>query len=303
MFQEENMLQRLDLLTVLFVVVAVLGLPWRNAEAQTMQEYTSTPAFQGDESPEQALGSGEAASPHERMRRRARELGEKAEQQVSDLAEYASGMLEDLAEPRAQGWFVFGIGTLIGIVSLMGGWTIIQSLLIPFAPVWGLLTGGVTAFCLIESFYTNRPTWFRVTLFAVGVTAGLGLYLFAALRARPVAIFLVVLSPFLIFAAFFFDYNTVLGVIAFVLGFLAGFAAMLHVRPLAIFSTALLGAGVLMACWGLLGKLLGEKTPFLVDSFAWLCGAPLMLLLALGMLTFIGLNFQFTTGPKGTLSE
>jgi len=213
-------------------------------------------------------------------------------------------MLQGLADPRVKGWTLFGLGALLTAIFMFWGWTVIQSLLIPFAPVWGLVTGGIMAFCTVQAFYLARPPWFKLTLVAVGIVFGVGLYLFAALRAKPVAAFLVILSPFLIMAAFIFDYNSVVGIAVFCGGFVAGFLAMVQVRPLAIVSTSMLGALAAVACYGLLSHLLTSvRVSFVRDSFEWLEANPLMLVILWGVLTFIGTNFQFTTGPRGALEE
>jgi len=269
------------------------------AHAQGLTEYTGSPAFQ---SPDQAK-EGEPDDAREKLKQEAARLSKEAQARVRSFADYSSEMLEGLADPPGKGWTLFGLCALLSLISLLWGWTLIQSLLIPFAPVWGLATGGITAFCIVQAFYTSRPPWFRLALLAVGIAMGLGLYLFAALRAKPIAAFLVVMSPFLIVAALTFDFDAKIGLAIFCCGFLAGFAGMVQVRPLAILSTSMLGAVGFLGCWGLLAHLLRDRAIFVQDSFAWLTGNPLMLILAWGVFTFLGTNFQFTTGPRGALEE
>jgi hypothetical protein len=252
------------------------------------------------DSPQRAA---EPEKPDELLKKGATDLRVAAEEQVQSFAEYANNLFESVTGRALLGWGSFAVAVLIGLVAMLFGWTLVQSLLVPFAPVWGLATGGVTAFCIVQAFYTGRPTWFRLVVLAVGVTTGLSLYLFSALRAKPVAAFLVIMSPFLILAAFLFPQQGVLGLVIFCAGVLAGFAAMIEVRPLAIISTSMLGAGAFMAAYGLLAHLVGEQDTFafLRDSFNWLIGRPGMLAIVWGVLTFIGANFQFGTGPRGTL--
>jgi hypothetical protein len=244
-------------------------------------------------------------SPEQRIKRGAAELRTTAEAKVGTFAAYANKLLENLTGSRPLAWTLMVVAVVVGLISLMYGWTLIQSLLIPLAPVWGVLTGGVTAFCVIEAFYTNTQAWFRVVLLTVGVALGLSLYLFSALRAKPVAAFLVVLSPFLILAMplFGLPQTQVVGLVLFCAGFLAGFAAMVEVRPLAILSTALFGSGCLMGVWGTLAHLLGKGFPFLIDSFTWTIGQPVMLILVWAVVGFVGVSYQFTTGPRGTLAD
>jgi hypothetical protein len=244
-------------------------------------------------------------SPEQRIKRGAAELKQTAEMKVGSFAAYANGLLEDVTQARPLGWGLVGAAVLIGLISLMYGWTLVQSLLIPFAPVWGLMTGGVTAFCIIEAFYADWGTWFKLVLVTVGVALGLSLYLFAALRAKPVAAFLVVLSPFLILAVplFGLPQAQVIGLILFCAGFLAGFAAMVEVRPLAILSTSVFGAGCFLAAWGMLAHLIGGRFPVLPDSFGWAISQPLMLVLIWAVVAFVGVTYQFSTGPRGTLAD
>jgi len=267
------------------------------------------PAFAGvaaQEAPPPADAGQERSAkepPEQKLKRAARDLRQSAERTVSGFTAYANDRMERLTSSRPLGWGLLFVASLVGLISLMYGWTLIQALLIPFAPVWGLLTGGVTAFAIIEAFYTDWEVWFRVVLLTVGVALGLALYLFSALRAKPVAAFLVVLSPFLILAVLFFPQTQVVGLVLFCAGFLAGFAAMVEVRPLAIFSTSLFGAGCFVAAWGLLAHLLGERAQFIPDSFSWTIGQPMMLLLIWAVIAFVGVNYQFATGPKGTLAD
>ncbi len=244
-------------------------------------------------------------SPEHMLKRQASELTTRAGLKVGSFAAYADDKLEKLAHSRGLAWGLMVAATIVGLVCLLYGWTLIQSLLIPLAPVWGVMTGGVTAFCIIEAFYTGSDKWFRVVLLTVGVALGLALYLFSALRAKPVAAFLVVVSPFLILAMplFGLPQTQVVGLVLFCAGLLAGFAAMVEVRPLAIVSTSVFGAGCLVGAWGTLGHLLGKGFPFAIDSFTWIVGRPLMLVIVWAVLAFVGVSYQFTTGPKGTLAD
>ncbi|MFW6188878.1 MAG: hypothetical protein ACOC7T_00460 [Planctomycetota bacterium] len=255
--------------------------------------------------PTEQSAEPDSKSPRTELKEGAARLKERARQKVGSFAQYADGYFNSLTENAALAWIGMAVAAVLGAVSAMYGWTLIKSLLVPFAPVWGLATGGASAFCIIQAFYTGRPFWWRLLVLAVGITAGLALYLFSALRAKPVAAFLVILSPFLILAVFLFPQQNLLGLVIFCAGLLAGFAAMVEVRPLAIISTSLLGSGLLLAAYGILARLTGKSGPlkFVRGSFDWLIEHPLMLLLVWGVVAFMGLNFQFTTGPKGTLED
>lgn len=260
------------------------------------------------EQPKAAPAEEKKPGTHEVTRKEAEKIAQLAGEKVKTFAEYADGCLQKATSVPLYGWSALAIAALAGTMSLFFGWTFLQWLLVPCAPVLGLATGGFTAFCIIQALYANRPVWFRLTLLAVGIGLGVGLYLFSALRAKPVAVFLVILSPFLMLAAFLFSrselsYSTAIGLIIFCIGFVAGFAAMIEVRPLSIVATSVVGAGALVATWGLLSHLLGGEPPFVRDVFKWLIGNPLMLSIAWGALAFVGTCFQFATGPRGGLQD
>lgn len=244
---------------------------------------------------------------HEAVRKKVEEVKKEVGERVKDFATYADGYLGKASERPLYGWCALAGTALIGTLALFFGWTFLQWLLVPSAPLLGLATGGFTAFCIVQSLYTSRPAWFRLTLVGLGVALGVSLYLFSALKAKPVAVFLVILSPFLMFAAFLFSYSTTIGhsaavaLIIFCMGFAAGFAAMIEVRPLSIVATSMLGAAGLVATWGLLSHLLQGNPAFVSDVFKWLIENPLMLGLAWVALVFVGVSFQFATGPRGGL--
>ncbi len=265
----------------------------------------AAPASAAQQTPPARPAAAPKEKPEKMLQRRAAELRARAEGEVSSFAAFANDKLENLAYSRPLAWSLMVAAVVVGLVCMLYGWTLIQSLLIPLAPVWGVMTGGVTAFCIVEAFYSGSATWFRVVLLTVGVALGLALYLFSALRAKPVAAFLVVLSPFMILAMplFGLSHTQVVGLILFCAGLLAGFAAMVEVRPLAIISTSLFGAALLIGAWGTLGHLLGERPPFVIDSFTWTVSQPFMLVLVWAVLSFVGISYQFTTGPKGTLAD
>jgi len=241
--------------------------------------------------------------PKEAVEKEMRDLRKKARHVVGDFASNANHILASVASAGATGWLVLGLLCLVGMVSLLFGWTLLQALLVPFAPVWGLLTGGVTAFCIVEAFYQGEAIWLRLTLVALGSMIGIALFLFSALRAKPVAAFLVILSPFLILAAFLFPYDQLVGLLMFCAGFAAGFAAMIEVRHLAIISTSVLGSSAMVAAVGLLNHLLGGRPEFLSTSYEWLLANPLMLAGAWALVIFVGANIQFATGPRGSLES
>jgi len=308
------MVQKLAFAAVLTAGLLAVSL----APARAASEAAAPPAQQEKAAP--ARAAIEAAAPpaqkekaapaeekpagaHEGTRKEAEKFAQLAGEKVKTFAEHADGYLDKATSSPGYGWTALAVATLVGTLSLFFGWTFLQWLLVPAAPVLGLATGGFTAFCIIQALYTNRPVWFRLTLLAVGIGLGVGLYLFSALKAKPVAAFLVILSPFLMLAAFLFSYSSAIGLIIFCIGFVAGFAAMIEVRPLSIVATSFMGAGALIATWGLLSHLLGGQPPFVRDVFKWLIDNPLMLAIAWGALAFVGVCFQFATGPRGSLQD
>jgi len=280
-------------LTVLVLLLALLF-----STPVAAQQASQTPSRQAaGQEPEKPK------DPKEELKEGVTRMTEGAGEKLTDFAAYADALFQRAASNRLLGWLMLALAAMGGLVSIFYGWSLIQRLLIPFAPFWGLMTGGGIAFCLISAFYTERETWFKLLLLVVGVGAGLALYLFSALRAKPVAAFLVILSPFLILAAFLFPVHDTLGLVIFCAGFVAGFAAMIEVRPLAIISTSLFGAGCMVGALGILSHLIGNSAQWLREFFQWLTVHPLALVVSLAVLTFLGSNFQFMTGPRGSLED
>jgi len=276
------------LILTAILAVAVLGsfLPVLHAQ----QERPAPPAEQAEE-----------LTPREAAKKEAAKIAQQAGVRVQGFAQYSDEYFEKATESRTVGWIVLAAAALGGALALFFGWTLVKSLLVPSAPVLGLATGLAMAFFVIEALYTGRPIWFRLLLVGVGAALGVAVYLFSALRAKPVAAFLVIMSPFLIISAFFFPYSAAAGLVVFCIGFLAGFFAMIELRPLAIVASSMLGACAFLAVWGLLSHLMGEQAPFVRDFFEWLIANPLMLAIAWAVGVCIGSSFQFTTGPRGTL--
>jgi hypothetical protein len=280
------------ILLVALLVLAPAAVPTTLAQERAAQAPVEKPTVKP-----------KAEKGREALKAEATEITRRAGQKVTEFARYADSLFEDATGSALIGWGLFCVAVLVGLVAMFYGWTILQSFLIPFAPFWGLLTGGGIAFCLITAFYTGRATWFKLLLLAVGIALGFGLYLFSALRAKPVAAFLVIMSPFLLLAAFLFPIQDALGLAIFVAGFVAGFAAMIEVRPLAIISTSLFGAVTLLASLGLLSHLLGARAEWLEGFYRWVMGGPLLLVVSIAVLAFIGGNYQFMTGPRGSLED
>jgi hypothetical protein len=227
---------------------------------------------------------------------------------VSTFANWADGEFQSLSETVVVAWVVMLTLTVLGLASMLYGWTAIKSFLVPFAPVWGLALGALTMWAMIRSFYsdTQHTLAWKLALMGGGSLFGVSLFLFAAVKAKPVATFLVIMAPFLAASVFLFDPDTQqgmqLGIAVFAVGFVAGFAAMIEVRPISILSTSFMGTLCLLSTYGILGHVLsGAK--FLNVSFRWLLSEPLMLLLAMAVVTYLGCNFQSSTGPRGSLED
>lgn len=261
------------------------------------------PAALAQQQPETPLSQEEDRdyTPHKRTKEEAAKLVAGAEERVRTFADYINAQFDAATESSFIGWgFLAGAGA-VGLVSLFFGWTLVQTLLVPCAPVVGLATGAVISFSLVEAFYEQSTPGFRIALMGVGCLAGIALFLFAAVRAKPIAALLVVMAPFLILASVLFPFSDAAGLAVAVVGFVAGFMAMVSVRPLCIFGTSLLGAMMLISVFGLLAHL-GTGTEGAVrQAWDWFVAYPLMLAILLGIVSFLGLSFQFSTGPRGSL--
>jgi len=286
---------------LLSFVLLVLFLPARRSDAATTTEYTGAIGAGG------AAGQRQSESPPPdspmQVERSIKGLGLAAGRTVQSLAERANEQFAKMAASPVQAWCVLILAVVVGMVSLLYGWAVVKSFLVPFAPVWGLALGAVTSLCLVQAFASDKEATWRLAIFVAGSIFGVSLFMFAALRAKPVAVFLVTLSPFIIAAAFLMDLNAKIGIIVCGVGFLAGFAAMIEVRPISIASSAIMGALCFLMAHGLLSHLWGDEESFPARSFTWLTENPLMLLMVVGVLSFLGTNFQLSTGPRGTLES
>jgi hypothetical protein len=244
----------------------------------------------------------------ERVAERREAIGKK----VQSLSLRANAWFENLSARPFRAWAFVAFAAGFGLLMLLYGWALIKSFMVPFAPVWGLVLGGFTAFSMVKMFMVGGDSalWQRLVMMGGGALFGVGLFMFAALRAKPVAALLVVLSPFLIAATFVASSSVQMAIAIFFVGFVAGFAAMIQVRPIAIISTSLFGALSLLSVYGVLAYLLApeaeatEEAPSaMIGSIQWLFANPWMLLLILAMVAFLGCNFQFATGPRGTLED
>jgi hypothetical protein len=240
-------------------------------------------------------------TPHKKTKEQVARLTREAEEKARGFAEFANERLEKATESKVIGWGGVLTATIVGAVALLFGWLLVQTLLVPSAPVLGLITGAVLAFSIVESFYTHAAPFVRLGLVGLGCLLGVTAYLFSALRAKPVATFLVIMSPFLIIAAFMFSYSEVLGLLLFAGGFIAGFLAMVNVRPLSVVASSVFGSSALIIGFGMMSHVMESDDTVVQQAWNWLVESPAMLLIAWAVLAFVGLSFQFATGPRGTL--
>jgi MFS family permease len=240
-------------------------------------------------------------TPHKETKEEVTRLTQEAEEKARDFATFANERLEKATDSRVIGWGAVVASVIAGGLSLFFGWLLIQTLLVPSAPVVGLITGAVLAFSIVESSYTQASPFVRLALVALGGALALGAYLFSALRAKPIATFLVIMSPFLIIAALLFSYSEVLGFVLFAGGFVAGFLAMMNVRPLSVFASSVFGASALLGAFGMMAHVMEGNDAPLQQAWDWLVEGPMMLLIAWVVIAFVGMSFQFATGPRGSL--
>jgi hypothetical protein len=261
------------------------------------------PAALAQQSPAAPLTDNEERdyTPHKETKEQLAKLAESAEEQVRGFADYVNEQFAAATDAKLFGGGALAVAAAIGVVSLFFGWTLVQSLLVPCAPVVGLATGGVMAFSIVRTFYEESSSGLRIALLAVGCLVGLAAYLFSAMRAKPIAALLVVMSPFIILASFLFPYNATAGLVLFIAGFIGGFMAMLSVRPLCILGTSLLGGVLLVTAMGLLAHLGNDDEGTVRQAWDWFVNNPLNLAVLLCVVSFLGLSFQFSTGPRGTL--
>ena len=71
---------------------------------------------------------------------------------VASTSERANEWFARVGENPLTGWAFVVIAVGFGLVMMLYGWALVKSFMIPFAPVWGLVLGGFTAFSLIKVF-------------------------------------------------------------------------------------------------------------------------------------------------------
>lgn len=261
------------------------------ARGQTLHEY-STAIDKGQEpaAPEEQPKEEEEAQ--DIVEEKAAELAREAERKARDFAAYANAQLAKLARFPILRWCVLVVMASVGVLSLLLGWGLFESLMVPFASTLGLVTGGWLGFSAIDVLKPDAAGGLRWGALGAGALMGLALYLFSARKAKPVAAFLTILSPFLILSAFIFPYNTALGIILLCVGLLAAAGAMVRMQATTIITTSVLGACALMGAYGLLSHLLRTRMAFLHKSFTFLVNDPIVLLIVLVVLTFVGAHYQ-----------
>jgi hypothetical protein len=309
----------------LLVLLPACDVELPSGEEQTQE---AAEAVQGAEAGEEGSQEGETAADepededepeseggpgvHDRLDRGREAFGDA----VAGASERAERWIKETSENPLRGWATVVLATLFGLLMLLFGWALVKSFMIPFAPVWGLILGGFVTFSLIRTFQSGAEwqLWHRVVIMGAGALFGVAVFMFAALRAKPIAALLVVISPFLIVATFVAGTNVQWAIAIFFIGFVAGFAAMVQVRPISIISTSLFGALSLLIAYAVGAYLMfppvepdaeGQlaQTSWMVDSVQWLLENPLMALLAVCIVAFLGVNFQFATGPRGGLEK
>ena len=229
----------------------------------------------------------------------AEQLRLKAEALLGQFAQYANRFLGDLCANPMLGWLGAAVTLALGMVLLMFGWTLLRAVFVPFCAVVGFATGASAAAAIVLSAMPDASPGAKRLLLSAAAVGGTVVYGATALKARPIACMLVVAAPFLAVAALLLPLGgigVVLGMGAVVLALAFGFGSVLTLRPLAIVSTAALGAVCLAACWGLLGHLLGEG--LVRKSADWSISHPLALVVLVLCLAIVGASFQFNVGPR-----
>ncbi|MHC5033574.1 MAG: hypothetical protein ACYTFZ_00855, partial [Planctomycetota bacterium] len=79
---------------------------------------------------------------HEEVKEEAAKVAAVAGERVKSFAEYADGHFERATGKRGIGWALVAGAAVVCGLSMFFGWALVQSLLVPCAPVLGLATGG-----------------------------------------------------------------------------------------------------------------------------------------------------------------
>jgi len=194
------------------------------------------------------------------------------------------------------GWAAALLMALLSVVLLFGGCSLLQHYFTPLVTLIGMGALGFLASSILQSLDIEVNPPFRAIAVAAGCVAGGVFCMLCALRARPFASFLVVLLPLLVASVFAFSFSLVAGTALLVVGLILSVIALRRLRPLAIFSTSLFGAGGLICAWGVFAELTRPSSVY--SSFNWLAEHPWMMLIAFLCVLFVGLNFQALAAPQ-----
>ncbi len=252
------------------------------------QEYSAAVDKAGKTAPKEAQKGAEERP----VERKAEEISREAAEKLRVFAGRVDKHIEALARVRLVGWIAFAAMAAAGSLSLLMGWSLFEAFLTPFTSVWGLATGGFLGFSALQALRPEATEGMQLGALAAGAVVGLAVYFFAARKAKPVAAFLVILSPFAILSCVLFPVNASLGMIVFLIGLLGGGATMMWMTTMIMMATAVFGACSLIGAYGLLSYLLRAHAEFLKNSFAWLLEDPLFLLIVFVVVTYFGLHFQ-----------
>ena len=275
------------------IILTMTGLSPRLALAQQVPDSTEPPPLLAPTGQNRRGGAPKPELPRTRVL-------EEAKDSLTRAATYTDELLDELSDSAAIGWPAAAVAMLLGGALLAYGWALFRNLFLPVCAVVGLATGSSVAAAVVLSAMQDVSPALRQLSLLVGASAGTVIYLVIAAKARPIACIMVIAAPFLILAALLLPLGStgsVLALAAIVLALAMGFGSVIKLRPLAIVSTAVLGAVCLAVWWGLLSHLC--EISFIDRSSRWAMSHPWALIVVVACLAALGISFQLNLGPGG----
>ena len=127
-----------------------------------------------------------------------RELAQETEEKLSTLTDRVRDAVDWFAASPYLGWVALALGAFFSLVLLFAGLALLRRYFVSFVTVVGAASGAFIGSSLLMSLSPDASAGVKFVASLVGALLSGGVCVFCALRAKPMASFLVVIFPFLI---------------------------------------------------------------------------------------------------------
>jgi len=279
---------RLLLPAIVLALLAFCAIP--NALAQQSRPAERARNQKKDDAPEvdAARGAKKAA-------KKAKRMAEKAGRRVESFAAYMDGKFASLSERPTLQWGILAVALFGGLAFWLLGWALLKTFFVPVVVFAGCATGGFLGSLVPVAFGLKTSGNLAMSITVLGLVFGGAFYFLVGKKFKPLGMFLVVVTPFLMLFSALLGYSYWVALITLGIGGGFGFASMIYLRPVSIVATSLLGTFALLMAFRLLDQAAGFD--FIGAAFHWLAVHPAMLFLAVCVGILVGTHMQYTTGP------